>query len=131
MIDIEAKVFAAVKAGLPLGTECRDTYQCIQKKFPLVTVSEIGNVVQDRFEDSEEIENATLLTYEINAFSNLEGGKKKQAKTLIGAVDSVMAELGFERVYCQPSPNIADATIFRMTARYRAVIDKNEIIYRR
>ena len=131
MIDIEAKVFAAVKKGLPSGTECRDTYQNTQKKFPLVTVLEIGNVVQDRFEDSAEIENATLLTYEINVFSNLEGGKKKQAKTLIHAADSVMVELGFERVYCQPAPNLADATIFRMTARYRAVIDKNEIIYRR
>lgn len=131
MIDIEAKVFVAVKSNLPPGTDCRDTYQNTQKKFPLVTVSEIGNVVQDRFEDSAEIENASLLTYEINAFSNSEGNKKKQAKALLRAADAAMAELGFERVYCQPTPNLADATIFRMTARYRAVIDKNETIYRR
>lgn len=131
MIDIEPQIFSAVKAGLPDGTECIGSYQNAHKKFPLVTVSEIGNTVQGRFEDSSGTENAALITYEINAFSNLEGGKKRQAKKLIRAADAVMIDLGFERVYCQPTPNLADSTVFRMTARYRAVIDKNEIIYRR
>lgn len=131
MIDIEADVFAAVKAGLPTGTDCREAYPNTLKKLPLVTVSEIENVTSDRFEDSSGIENASRLTYEINVFTNLEGGKKKQAKTLLHAAHAVMDSLGFERVYCQPTPNLADATVFRMTARYRAIVDRNKIIYRR
>lgn len=131
MIDVEADVFRTVAAALPSGTTCRSSYQNTSRKFPLVTVDEIGNAAQSRFEDTSGDENVSVVSYEVNVFSNAEGAKKKQAKGILSAVDTAMQSLGFERVSCQPTPNLADATIFRITARYRALIDKNKIVYRR
>ena len=131
MIDVEADVFRTITAALPSGTVCRSSYQNAPRKFPLVTVEEIGNATQSRFEDSSGDENVSVVSYEVNVFSNAEGAKKKQAKGILSAVDTAMQSLGFERVSCQPTPNLADATIFRITARYRALIDKNKIVYRR
>jgi len=42
-----------------------------------------------------------------------------------------MAALGFTRIVLNPVPDMNDATIYRMVARYRAVVSRDEIIYRR
>ena len=47
------------------------------------------------------------------------------------AIDEQFALLGFTRSFLKPLPNLADATIYRITARYIATVDKNETIYRR
>lgn len=131
MIDVESDVFRTIASSLPSGTVCRSSYQNTPRRFPLVTVDEIGNSAQSRFEDSSGAENVSAVSYEVSVFSNAEGTKKVQARNIMSIVDATMQNLGFERVSCQPTPNLADATIFRITARYRALIDKNKIVYRR
>lgn len=128
MIDIEATVFEAVKTGVA-PAKCTPTYQDINKVFPLVTVEEIDNSSYERTQDSASGENHVRLLYEINVYSNSVNGKKEQAKQLIEKADTVMAKLGFYRTYCSPTPNLADLNIYRITARYRAVVDKDQNIY--
>ena len=77
------------------------------------------------------MENHSTLMYEVNVYSNKKTGKKTECKKIITLVDEAMSALGFTRIMLQPIPNMDDATIYRMTARYRAVVSKDKVIFRR
>lgn len=80
---------------------------------------------------NETIENHVQVMYEINVYSNKIKGKKTEAKSIMSVIDSEFARLGFTRMMYNPIPNELDATIYRLVARYRAVISKDKVIYRR
>ena len=63
-------------------------------------------------------------------YSNLISGAKQQCKDVMALVDEQLQALNFVRLFCTPSKN-ADKKYFRMTARYRAVVSENYMIYRR
>lgn len=89
-------------------------------KLPAMTFSEIDNSVYQRMSVGN-IQNAVLLNYEINVFSNKVGEREEEARQIMYEADSVMLELGFTRTMTSPVPNFADATIYRLTARYEGV----------
>ena len=134
MIDIENEIFTeiadAVDEQMP-GTSLSSEYVPAPSAFPHATIVEMDNSVLLRTRSSSSNENHATVMYEVNVYSNLTNGKKSQAKQLIHQVDEVMATMGFVRSYCSPTPNLADSTVYRITARYRAVVDKNKTIYRR
>lgn len=131
MIDIENFLFTAVKSNMPKTVECGATYSKQQSRFPFVTLEVIDNSIYERFIDSARIENAADITVEVNVYSNKTAGKKEECKKLMWEINSTLSALNLTRTMCQPTPNLEDATIYRMTARYRAVVDKNLNIYRR
>ena len=108
---------------------CSPTYQDRSKVFPLVTVEEYDNSVYEKTQDSGNYENHAKLLYEVNVYSNLTSGKKAQAKEIMKKVDVVMAKMGFVRSYCSPTPNLSDSNVYRITARYKAIADKEQNIY--
>jgi hypothetical protein len=55
-------------------------------------------------------------------------GKKAQAKAIIALIDQVLAQYRFIRTFCNPTQNMNDATIYRMTARYRRRITDQDNI---
>lgn len=67
--------------------------------------------------------------YETEVFSNLTTGKKSECKAIIAYLDSLMQSMGFARIICIPVPN-EDASIYRMLARYRAVVSADKKIYK-
>lgn len=97
-------------------------------KFPAVTIEEVNNSVYQKMR-TVHIENAASVLYEINIYSNKIGYKKSEAQEIMSFIDDILAGLGFTRTMCNPLPNLADATIYRLTARYEAVIDKDNWIY--
>lgn len=131
MIDIENYLFTQVKNRLPKSVNCGAEYTKQQSNFPFLTLSVIDNSVLERFIDSARLENAAEITVEVNVFSNKAAGKKEECKKIMRETDTVLSDLNLTRTMCQPMPNLQDATIYRMTARYRAVVDKNFNIYRR
>lgn len=131
MIDIENFLFTEVKSNMPKTVACGSIYSKLQSEFPFVTLAVIDNSVYERFIDSARIENAADITVEVNVYSNKTAGKKEECKKIMREIDSVLSALNLTRTMCQPTPNLEDATIYRMTARYRAVVDKNLNIYRR
>lgn len=131
MIDIENYLFTQVKNSLPKSVNCGAEYTKQQSNFPFLTLSVIDNSVLERFIDSACLENAAEITVEVNVFSNKSAGKKEECKKIMRETDTVLSDLNLTRTMCQPMPNLQDATIYRMTARYRAVVDKNFNIYRR
>lgn len=97
-------------------------------KFPAVTIEEVNNSVYQKMR-TVHIENAASVLYEVNIYSNKIGYKKSEAQEIMSFIDDILAGLGFTRTMCNPLPNLADATIYRLTARYEAVIDKDNWIY--
>lgn len=131
MIDIESDVLGAVKNGLPAGVSFSPFYQPRPAHFPHVSGEEKSNSVYRATQDSGSLENHASVGYEFSIYSNKEGGKKAEARAISAALDGIMQSLGFTRTYCQPTPNLLDATVYRITARYEAVVDTSHNIYRR
>lgn len=75
------------------------------------------------------MENAASVAFEVNVYDNTSGYKKQNVKEIMADIDQIMAGLGLERTMCAPTSNLADATIYRMTARYEAAVDAELFIY--
>ena len=134
MINVESEIFdIMVKA---IKTKYPDAYVVGEyvkspSQFPCISIVEIDNVVYDKTQSSDNIENHASVTYEINVYSNKTSGKKSECKDISALIDSEFATLGFSRTMLQPVPNVDDATIYRMLGRYRGVVSKDKIIFRR
>lgn len=132
MIDIETMVFGLVSRELRgkfKGIYVTGEYVKAPPRFPCVTVIEMDNSVYTKSQSSGAIENHVSVTYEVNVYSNKSEGKKAECKAIVKCVDDIFLDNGFQRVMNQPIPNEAEATIYRIVARYRAIVSKNEIIF--
>lgn len=134
MIDIESGVFslvsAKVRAEYP-NIFMTGEYVKSPSSFPAVSLVEMDNSVYTSTQTSTEIENHANLMYELDVYSNKTKGKKSECKAISTLIDKEMAELGFTRTMLQPIPNMDDATIYRIKGRYKAVVSKDKVIYRR
>lgn len=126
----------------PIATVLRNTYDRIAvtseytdtpARFPAVTIIETSNIVLRRMSTTK-IENASTILFEVNVFSNQTAGAKLQARDIMETVDAEFEKLGFVRTMMSPTPNLADATIYRITARYEGVVmpehGVDETVYR-
>ena len=134
MIDCENEIFSKVAESI------REVYPSVfisgeyirtPSKFPFVSLVEMSNTAYDRTQSSGGLENHASLMYEVNVYSNKTSGKKSECKEIASLIDNELAALGFSRTMLQPIPNMDDATIYRITGRYTAVISKDKAIYRR
>ena len=134
MINIESEIFDrvanAVKDVYP-SVSISGEYTRTPSKFPFVSLIEMSNIAYDKTQSSGDLENHASLMYEVNVYSNKRSGKKNECKAIASLIDNELATLGFSRTMLQPIPNMDDATIYRMTGRYTAVISKDKAIYRR
>ena len=134
MITVENEIFddvcASVRAKHPKANITGE-YVKSPSSFPHLSIVELDNTIVERTQTSSEYENHVLLMYELNAYSNKKNGKKTECKEIIATADERMLANGFTRTMLQPIPNMDDATIYRMTARYVAVVSKDKHIFRR
>jgi hypothetical protein len=141
MIDCENEVFATVATALrntfkpPLAEKpifVSGEAVAAPATFPTVTLVEDDNSTYQRSLDSSGQENHAQVMYTANVYSNKMPGKKAECKSIMAAIDAQMLGMGFLRVGNGPQemPN-ANASIYRMVARYRAVISKDKTIYRK
>lgn len=134
MINVENEIFSivakAVRNDYP-GIYMSGEYVKSPPSFPAVSLVEMDNSSYSRTQTSSSVENHAELMYEVDIYSNKKSGKKSECKAIAELIDNEMAALGFSRIMLQPIPNIDDATIYRMTGRYRAVASKDKKIYRR
>ena len=133
MNQIENEVFTKVKTKLTteLGNGkvfVTGEYTPTPPFFPCVYISESDNFNVGFDGCNHEI--VTGVMYEVEVYSNKQNGKKAEAKSIMAIVDGVLTPLGFTRTLLQQIPNMSDATIFRLTARYTAAVINNTI-YRR
>ena len=134
MIDIENEIFSIVSAEVRKNYPkiyMTGEYIKIPPSFPCVSLVEVDNQIYRNTRDSGNIENHVQVIYEANVYSNKTSGKKTECKSILAVLDAKMGTLGFTRTTMMPVPNEQDATIYRMVARYRAVVGKDKTIYRR
>ena len=134
MINIEPEIFniiaKAVRMAYPDASVVGE-YVKFPSRFPSVSIVEINNVAYDNTQTSGSLENHADVTYEVNIYSNKTSGKKSECKAIASLIDNELAALGFSRSMLQPVPNVDDATIYRMLGRYRGVVSKDKVVYRR
>lgn len=133
MIDIESKIYTpiatALRAEFP-DVKVSGEYVHAPSGFPFVSIVESDNFTTVEHTDTSGAERFATLMYEINVYSNKGTGKKSECKKIMTVLDSLMYGMNFTRISLSPIPNLENASIYRMTARYRAETDGTEL-YRR
>lgn len=131
MIDVENRVFQICadpfRAAYPRGFITSE-YVAQPPKFPAATVDVKSNTVERRAVDNGSVENAVNIMVEVNVYSNLNTGKKAQAKVITALLDNVLKGHQFIRIFMNPVPNYNDATIYRVTARYERLITDTQLL---
>lgn len=131
MIDIESDVYSAVASTLRekfQGIFTSGEFTDAPARFPAVTIVESDNSIYQAMRTTK-IENAATVMYEISVFTNSVGYKKLEARDIMVAADEEMERLGFTRISMNPVANLQDATIYRIVARYQAIVDRDLWIY--
>lgn len=131
MIDIENELFTrvrnAVKTEYP-NALIKGEYDPSPASFPCITVIESeNNVARDKVTSTTA--KFAYITYTINVYSNKTNGKHAECRAIMKIIDSEMQSMGFLRTFLNPVPNINDATIYRLTARYRAIVSEDGVTY--
>ena len=134
MIDMETEIFNEVSKQVRMKYPkifMTGEYVKSPSSFPCVSLVEVDNATFRNSQTSDSKENHVAVMYELNVYSNKTKGKKAECKEIVSFVDELMANLNFTRLMLQPVTNQNDATVYRILGRYRAVISKNNTIYRR
>jgi len=134
LINIEEELFSTVSAAV--RTKYPKIYMVGEyvkspSSFPCVSLIEMDNQMYRNTQTTENNENHVSVMYELNVYSNKTKGKKAECKEIAAFVDEQLSKLGFTRTMLNPIPNMEDATIYRMTGRYTAVVSADNKIYRR
>lgn len=133
MINIENQVISLVTDCLfanNISATVESVLNLNPSTFPTVCVEEIENSTYDLSADSSSNENHASVGYEINVFTNDVSGKKQNAKDILSVIDRMLIARGFSRV-SENALSLDNGTKYRLIARYRATVGKDEIIYRR
>ncbi len=125
MIDFESEIFTSIASVLREqfpGIYVTGEYVHKPPKLPAVMIEEMSNAVHTRAIDNGQIENAADVMYQVDVYSNRNKGRKEEVRAIIRAIDEQFSAMRFERSFLNPVPNMNDATIYRMTARYRKIM---------
>lgn len=133
MVDAEPRIFTrleqAVQTQYP-GISVSSENVPVPKSFPAVSIEEADNSLFKLTRTLDGAEQHSAVLYVINVYSALAIGKKTQAKSIMKILDAEMMNMGFTRINCVRTQNIDDA-VYRLTARYKAVISNDFQVYRR
>lgn len=133
MIDIENLIFTpiakALRAAFPKITVTGE-YVKAPSSFPHVSIVEQDNYLTPEHMSNSDREQFATLMYEVNVYSDKVVGKKSQCKRILKVIDDLMYQRNFTRIALSPVPNMENATIYRLVARYRAETD-GKTLYRR
>lgn len=130
MIDIESWVYDPIAKALRTefsGINVTSEYVRAPSAFPHVSVIENDNYTAINELDTSDTERFATVMYEVNVYSNKASGKKSEARAILKKIDEMMYARNFTRIAMTPVPNMEESTIYRLTARYRAETDGNNI----
>ena len=131
MIDPENEVYTRIAVVLREkfpGIDIASEYVNAPPSFPHVSI-----VLSNSTDISRKMtihDEMTQVMFEINVYSNKIGGKKTECKRIMKVVDTILHSMNFIRLSLTPVPNLEDASIYRLIARYRVATD-GKFFYRR
>lgn len=133
MIDCENEVYTRLAKVLREKfpkIDIASEYVKSPSSFPHVSITQSDSYVPTELQDSGMKENMAVVMFEINVYSNKTEGKKTECKKIVKTIDDELYSMNFRRTAMTPVPNLEDATIYRITARYRVATD-GKYFYRR
>lgn len=128
MIDIENKVYTPIAKALREkfpGISVNSSYVNSPPSFPHVSIVEQDNYAVHL--DTSDKERFASLMYQVDAYSDSRNRKKEDCRTIIAFIDDMLYGMNFTRISMAPVPNMENASIYRLTARYRAETDGKNI----
>ena len=128
----DEKTFAAedetvLGVGDEMAIQIKGEYVATPTVFPTVTIDEITNI--PAYLDSANQNKYAEVVYRVQTFCN-GSGKRALARRIYSRVDAKLQELGLFAVSYTTTPSIYNSEVYCITATYRAVIDRNGVIYR-
>lgn len=132
MTSPENEVYTRLKTAITASyanASVASLYVHSPSKFPHVSIelSDTSTYIQAMSSADSGMDD---VMFTINIYSNLTTGKQAECRGILKVIDQEMYQMNFTRISALPVPNMADATIYRLTARYRAVTD-GTYFYRR
>ena len=140
MIDAETKIYDSIVRSLrekySWASNIRFANDYVQSpsSFPFVTIIERENRTDIQTMESSNTEVLGVLDYEVNVYTNSQAKRKQEARKIASAVDAELLALGFRRRTMEQVPNLANASVYRILARYTVHIEEEDdeyILYRR
>lgn len=135
MIDIENALFD--KLANLLETEFSELVDNVYSEtpneissFPLVVIQEVSNLNYIKGQDNNEFENYATIAYDVNIYSNKISGAKLECKAILTKLDIMFLNYNFRRISYIPFKN-NDDNVYRLTARYQAVVSSDYRLYSR
>ena len=129
MIDYEVNIFDTVYrrvSNLFAKGKFVSVYVPDPTGFPAGSLIELTNDTVRKRQSSTPIENFVRVMYQLDVYALT----KKEARSLLSAVDDVMIGIGFTRTGGEFLDNMSNVNVFRYSARYEAEIDRDGNIYR-
>lgn len=134
MIDVEVDLFdeiARVVLDSYPSTYVTGENVEVPASFPAVSIIEAVNQTEESREDTSDSENAAILSYSVNVYSNSASGAKRECRAIMKLIDERMRLLNMRRSFSRPVNNAADPSIYRLVARFTGMVDRNDVFYRR
>lgn len=134
MIDVEVDLFdeiaRVVLDSYPSAYVTGENVE-VPASFPAVSIIEAVNQTEESREDTSDSENAAILSYSVNVYSNSASGAKRECRAIMKLIDERMRLLNMRRSFSRPVNNAADPSIYRLVARFTGMVDRNDVFYRR
>jgi len=133
MIDVENEVYTMVAQSLRgqfPGIDVASDYVDAPADLPHVSIYMADNYTPIREQTGSAKEDYVVMTFQVDVYSNKVDGKKTEAKKIANHISDLLHAHNFIRTSQSPMPNLREAGIYRITARYRVGSD-GEHFYRR
>lgn len=131
ILDFEDEIFnkaaGQIRETFP-GLYITGEYVRAPAQFPAVSIVQRDSAAWRNSRNTSTNETNTAVQYEVNVYSNKHPGAKAECKKIMNRIDEVMTGwgLGFTRTMLMPVDNLADATIYRLVARYSGILGVDE-----
>ena len=132
MINNSSEIFDRITTALQESDNAVKTssvYVNAPSSYPFVSIELIEDSIYEQGVDSGDIENFANMSYEINVYTKGDT-RMSSAYGLLGVADNFMKSIGFTRIIIQPMQD-QNETLYRIIARYEAVVGKDLKVYRR
>lgn len=135
MYDIETPLYQLVYDTVMEVTdghaEVASTYTKVPERFPMVYFTMVDCYTNNGMRTADHIDMWQTATFDLSVYSNSESGKKAECKRIGNAIDEAFMKKGISRMSWTINPDINDATVYRLTARYRVMFDRDGVLYYR
>ena len=133
MIDIFSQVYTKFKSTITNSfpnCKVKNEYVRTPSVFPCVTIEETKNVTPTSLYDSSERQKYATLRYRVRIFTNSDT-RQYDARKIFNVADQAMWEMGFNRRFFSPRPEIYQGTLYEIEVTYECTVDENGTIYRK